>query len=129
MFDSHCYLHFSRLSRSSPGTPQEPNNTAAVSDQVVKPVPLLLLVRLPRPQFGKHVFVLHDHVKVQPQEDRHPRLRELVVPPLNEALRQRADKLEELVGFFVAVTRRQRPQFEICRRGGEEFQVLDRVGV
>jgi hypothetical protein len=58
-------------------------------------------VCIPGPLFGKNVFVLHDDIKVKPQEDSHPGLSKLVVSPLDKTLCQCADKVHKLVGLPV----------------------------
>ena len=56
-------------------------------------------MQLPLPQRAEAALVFHDLVEVQPQEDGHPRLGELVVPAADEAPREGADEVEELVGL------------------------------
>lgn len=113
-----------------PWTSQESNHAATIPDQVVQPVPLPLLVLLPRAQRAKAGAVFHDEIEVQPEEDGHPRLRELVVSPGDESPRQRPDEVQQLVSLVVvAFAERQGPQFEICGGRGEGLEVFDEGSV
>lgn len=62
---------------------------------------------------------------MQAQEDRHPRLRELVVAPRDEARRHGADEVQQLVGGFLVggFAHGEGAEFEVGGGGGEEFEV------
>lgn len=106
------FIPFSQTSR--PWTPEEGHHATAVPDELVEAVLLGFLVRLPPPQLGEEDLVLHDEVEVQPEEHRHPRLRELVVPPGHEPRRQGPDEVEELVRLALAgVAYRHGPELEV----------------
>lgn len=59
---------------------------------------------------------------MQAQKHSHPGLDQLVVAAGREAARQRADEVEE-----AAVLGREGAELEVCRRGGEGFEVGDEL--
>jgi len=83
----------------------------------------------PLAQCLQKLLILHDQVEVQPQEDCHPRLGQLVVAAGDESAGKCTDEVQEFVGGFVAVADGERAQFQVGRCGREGFEMLDEVGV
>lgn len=109
-----------------PGTPKEIHNATAIPDQTIQPLAFLLLIRLPLPQFLQQHLAPHDHVRVQPQEHRHPHLSKLVVSSRPQPCREGPDEVYEFVGpVIVAVAYREGSELEVRTRGGEGLEVLD----
>lgn len=113
-----------------PRTPQESHNAAAVSNQAVQSLTLLCLLLLPLLERHHELPTLEDEVKVQPQEYRHPCLRQLVVPAGAQPTRERADKVQKLVRLVIARgADAQRPQLEIRGRGRKGLEVFEELVV
>lgn len=79
-----------------PRAPEEPDDAAAISHEIVQATALPLLLHSPPPQGADQSLALHHPVKVQPEKHRHPGLRELVVLSGRQPCRQRLDKVQEL---------------------------------
>lgn len=114
---------------SSPRTPQKPHDPATIPHQPIQPLPLPPLVPLPLLQRLQQRFAREHDIKVQPQKHRHPRLRQLIIPPRGQPARQRPHKVEQFVGGVGPGAEGEAAQLEVGGGGGEGFEVVEEFGI
>lgn len=136
---SFLFLLSSSLSLSAPRTPQEAHHATAVAHQFIQPGTLAVLHVLPLGQGGGKALIVvnvaavvvlairrscgrcHRCGPVQPQEDGHPGLDQLVVAAGTQTAGEGACKEAEL-----ALLGRERPQLEVGLGRRQLLEVVDK---